>query len=56
MIVCPECNCMFWYVAEKRVKDNSQCVILCANPECGTVYPTHRYNELQDLEDLSESA
>jgi len=54
MKVCPECDCMYWYVEyEER---NAQGTLICANPVCNTHFPTNRIDDLYELEDMEDSA
>ena len=57
MKVCPVCNFMFFYLHDETEKPGGEeHVMECANPVCRTVVPLTRITDLQDVEDLSESA
>ena len=50
---------MFFYLhdeTEKPGPGGEEHVMECANPVCRTVVPLTRITDLQDVEDLSESA
>ena len=48
---------MFFYLHDETEKPGGEeHVMECANPVCRTVVPVDRITDLQDVEDLSESA